>query len=449
MSYPSEGVGLTIDVSKAHKRLRIREDEWGLLLFQHRGKLYHFSVCHFGARFSAGWWSRMGTVLIRICHQFLFIQHGGWLHVDDFLFLLEATTAPLKATCLCCFLHLLRCPVSWHKIALGRQVRWTGLGIHFFSCFWQIPKEKRDEALQILRKVSRQGNRNERADLEPFVGRLMLLADSMPALRPWLPDFYLALAKPAATLLPLSRIQFEEAISRVFDTFVVTSHAELSGLRQGWRIITVARKDVESPQEAVEICPNVRGRIWGRALTPRSKYVKAPDNFRGTLEASDLTNRRALLQSLHARHATTKGTRSGRRLRPRYILVHREWCPPEAQSVTPGPCWWFQLQGSMADLPQSWRARTEALPLISCFELLAHLALLVCRVRSPLPTSGRITLRQRSDNVTASFWSSCDGPQFPVSSWRSTTSRNRQRAGRRAQSQQGIHQGFLPVGTAR
>ena len=55
----------------------------------------------------------------------------------------------------------------------------------------------------------------------------------------------------------------------------------------------------------------------------------------------------------------------------------------------------------MADLPQSWHASTEAQPLISCFELLAQPALLVCRLRSPLPTSGRITLRQSSDNVTA------------------------------------------------
>ena len=138
----------------------------------------------------------------------------------------------------------------------------------------------------------------------------------MPSLRPWLSDFYLALAKPTATLLSRSRIQFEEAITRASDTFVLNSHAELSGLRQCWRIITVAGKDVESPQEAVEICPNVRGRIWGRALDPRSKYVKAPDNVRGTLEAWDLTIRRA-------RHATKGGSSSGRRLCPRYILGHR------------------------------------------------------------------------------------------------------------------------------
>ena len=86
VSHSSEGGGLTIDVSKAHKRLRIREDEWGFLLFQHRGKFCHYTVCHFWAGFSAAWLGRMGAVLVRICHQFLFIQHGGWLYVDNFLF---------------------------------------------------------------------------------------------------------------------------------------------------------------------------------------------------------------------------------------------------------------------------------------------------------------------------------------------------------------------------
>ena len=122
------------------------------------------------------------------------------------------------------------------------------------------------------------------------MGLLMWLADSMPALRPWLSEFYPALAQPSATLLSLSRIQFKEAISRASDTFVFTSHAELSGLRQGWRIITIAGKDVKSPQEAVEICPR---RIWVIVLNPRSKYVNAPNNFRGTLQAWDLTIRRA------------------------------------------------------------------------------------------------------------------------------------------------------------
>ena len=159
-------------------------------------------------------------------------------------------------------------------------------------------------------------------------------------------------------------------------------------------MITIAGKDVKSPQEAVEICPNVRGRVWLRALSPRSKYVKAPDHFGSTLEAWDLTIRRASRQSSMrdtrpqegsaAADAYAQGTSSG----------IGGWCSAETQSVSPSSSWWFQLEGSMADLPQSWRAGTEALPPSSCFELLAQLALLVFRSRSPLPTSRRITLRQ-------------------------------------------------------
>ena len=49
VTHASDGVGLTMDVSQAQKRHRIREDEWRLLLFQHRGKLCHYTVCHCGA----------------------------------------------------------------------------------------------------------------------------------------------------------------------------------------------------------------------------------------------------------------------------------------------------------------------------------------------------------------------------------------------------------------
>ena len=62
-------------------------------------------------------------------------------------------------------------PRSKHVIELGRQVRWIGLlDINLFSCFWKIPKEKRDKPVQIIHRESRQGNKVERADLERLVG---------------------------------------------------------------------------------------------------------------------------------------------------------------------------------------------------------------------------------------------------------------------------------------
>ena len=55
----------------------------------------------------------------------------------------------------------------------------------------------------------------------------------MPALRPLLSDFYLALAKPTATFVGALKSSVRDAITRASVTFVLISHAELSGLRQG------------------------------------------------------------------------------------------------------------------------------------------------------------------------------------------------------------------------
>ena len=150
-------------------------------------------------------------------------------------------------------MHLFGCPISWHKIELGRQVRWIGLDMNFFSCFWQIPKDKRDKAFQIIQKVSRQGNELDRVDLERLVSLLMWFSESMPALGPWRSDFSLALARPTETLLSLSRIQFGEATNRASVKIVLISHPELSGLRHGWRRNQVPGKNVDSPNKALEI----------------------------------------------------------------------------------------------------------------------------------------------------------------------------------------------------
>ena len=132
-------------------------------------------------------------------------------------------------------------------------------------------------------------------------------------------DFFLKIwswRNPMLHCCHFSNIQFQEAISRASDKFVVASHSELRGLRQGWRIITVAGKEVQCPQEAVEFCSNVRGRIWVRTLNPRSRYGKAPQDFRNTLEASDHTIRRAPCNPPCA-------TRDHRNVQQQLTLLHK------------------------------------------------------------------------------------------------------------------------------
>ena len=44
--------GLSLDVQAAHKRIKVRMQDQGTLLFRFAGKLWHYCVCHFGAKFS-------------------------------------------------------------------------------------------------------------------------------------------------------------------------------------------------------------------------------------------------------------------------------------------------------------------------------------------------------------------------------------------------------------
>ena len=81
---------LSLDFKAAHKCVKVKYSDQGTLLLQHRGKLYHYTVCHFGARFSAYWWQRTGSLVLRCIHALLCSHpHKEWLYVDDLLALLR------------------------------------------------------------------------------------------------------------------------------------------------------------------------------------------------------------------------------------------------------------------------------------------------------------------------------------------------------------------------
>ena len=77
-------LGIALDFKAAHKAVKIREDEQGTVLFEVDDKLYHYTVCHFGAKFSAYyWWARVGGLIHRIFHRIAgHVRHRSWLYVD-------------------------------------------------------------------------------------------------------------------------------------------------------------------------------------------------------------------------------------------------------------------------------------------------------------------------------------------------------------------------------
>ena len=142
--------------------VKVKHSEQGTLLFEAEGKLFHYTACHFGAKFSAYWWSRLGALITRIAHELLApFPHRMWLYVDDLLALLQdqECTQPV-----CLLLSLLACtnaPVSLKKAQLGSDITWCGWTFSFkleTIHLWQSKLAKLRAQLRALhssRKVHR------------------------------------------------------------------------------------------------------------------------------------------------------------------------------------------------------------------------------------------------------------------------------------------------------
>ena len=79
-------IGASFDFKAAHKQVQVHPSKHGLLLFRYADTLYHYRVCHFGARFSTYWWQRAGAFLLRLLHGILSAHpHRAWLFVVNLL----------------------------------------------------------------------------------------------------------------------------------------------------------------------------------------------------------------------------------------------------------------------------------------------------------------------------------------------------------------------------
>ncbi len=70
-------VQLTLDVVKAHRRIKIHPDDGGLLCFHFQRRLFRSVTLTFGARASGYYWGRVAGMLMRTLHRVVHVQHSG------------------------------------------------------------------------------------------------------------------------------------------------------------------------------------------------------------------------------------------------------------------------------------------------------------------------------------------------------------------------------------
>ena len=201
-----------LDVKSAHKRIKVKPDQQGLLAFQFQDMIYHYQVLHFGGTCSAYYWTRLAALFLRFWHQLLYIQHFALVFVDDFIFGFDPVAAPLQASTLLLTIAFLNIPLSWHKLELGHGITWIGWCLDSWCDTVSVPEDKRNKLISNLRPLSSAG-KFRRNDIEMVAGNLLWISDIFPYIRWSLGTFYSILSRPGIQLVRLNRETIQMVLS--------------------------------------------------------------------------------------------------------------------------------------------------------------------------------------------------------------------------------------------
>lgn len=259
-----------LDIKSAHKRVRVRKQEQGLLLFQYKGHLYHYTVCPFGAKFSQHWWGRVGSLLVRILHHLLFLKHCLFLFVDDFLLTTPRSVIAIQASLMVVFCQLFQVPVSWRKCSLHHHQTWIGWQFDFHAGVVSLHPSKKSKLLQLIQSLLSH-QRISKKRLEKFLGLALWCTSLFPALRAQLHTLYSDLAKAPATLYscdPKNWISLQQCLSSNLIFERVPQHTSIP---INSKIISVRHHNVNTLDELSQV-PITERRIWMRAQDPNSQH---------------------------------------------------------------------------------------------------------------------------------------------------------------------------------
>lgn len=148
-----EWQGASIDIKAAHKRMLIREDERGSLLFRFDNRLFAYRSAHFGAKTSAWHWGRVSGALLRLLHSFLYFRHAAWVYVDDFFLLFPKSTSAVQFTLAIILLRVIGTPLSWKKLEFDKAIDWNGWTIQPATMTALLPTSKQEKINSLIDTV--------------------------------------------------------------------------------------------------------------------------------------------------------------------------------------------------------------------------------------------------------------------------------------------------------
>ena len=170
--------------------------------------------------FSAYWWARFASFLIRALHLLLWLRHALFAYVDDFLLKQPASVAALGASLMLAFVQSFGIPLSWGKLQFGARVAWIGWTFEMRSHSFTLPAAKIQKLAHAIRAVT-SGTFFHVKDVQRLVG-LMQWVTQLQRTKPWLSSLYEDLNRNVATSFSIDTSSWGELISCLSEAAVFT-----------------------------------------------------------------------------------------------------------------------------------------------------------------------------------------------------------------------------------
>ena len=192
---PGQCFGLTGDVERAHRLVKIAAADWGLQACKTgvggSDKLWLNKVGTFLISSAAYHWSRLMSGLGRAAFYLLGKREIFMLvYVDDLLWLAHNDKDSVQMVCLVIFFFvLLGLPFSWRKFKGGGEFCWVGLELNLRESKLGLSVQRAQWLIQWLTKTTA-ADCVKIADVSAVLGRLSFALTALGHLRPFLGPVY-------------------------------------------------------------------------------------------------------------------------------------------------------------------------------------------------------------------------------------------------------------------
>ena len=265
-------MGLALDFKAAHKSVKVSAAEHGCLLFKVEQRLYHYVVCHFGAKFSAHWWQRVGSQITRVLHALLSQHsHEAWLYVDDLLATLARSSWEDQVVLITCLLAALHAPISWRKAQLGDIITWCGWTFHLDLECLHLVQAKLAKLRDQLRKLA-SSKKILRKFLESSLGLLMWATSACQHFRPYLAPLYKDLRSSNGALHQIHARDWHRSRDSLSPDAVVTARPHGMWVPANSTLLEVGSIKIKRKQD-VPVAPPSHKPQWVRLSDPARAEV--------------------------------------------------------------------------------------------------------------------------------------------------------------------------------